>query len=131
MQLNDQFFFHYESLEEYKAGMWRSISGQKKLDAIAKARSFMMDTGRFAEAMARVIAEWDRSCKVSFTNPSTNGVAWLGQAAVTIETGIPESCTRAAWNDLPFDVQVISNANAKRFMISWLAKNLNQFTLDL
>ena len=122
----DRYHCHYEQLEEYKAGLWRRRSGQHRQSSIAEARNFMMDEGRFSMAMARVCFEWVNSCKVNFTTPSVNPIAWLGQAAVCIETTIPEECTRAAWCELPFRSQQIANANATRNLNEWRMKMGNQ-----
>lgn len=122
----DRYHCHYEQLEEYKAGLWRRRTGQFRQNSIAEARRFMMDAGRFSEAMARVCSEWENSCKVNFTTPSVNPIAWLGQAAVCIEITVPEECTRVAWCELPFQTQQVANANAKRHLREWQIRMDNQ-----
>jgi len=124
--LIDRYHCHYEQLEEYKNGLWRRRSGASRRAAISEARRFMMDTGRFSEAMSRVCTEWENSCKVNFTTPSVNPIAWLGQAAVCIETSVPEECTRAAWSELPFEVQQIANSHARRHLNEWRRKIIDQ-----
>jgi hypothetical protein len=124
--LIDQFFCHYSRLEEYQAGMWRRVPSREFAQMVAGARSFMMDTGKFSEAMGDVCREWENSCKVNFTDASINPVAWLGQAAVCKATGIPERCTRGAWMELPDEARVKANASAKRHIEAWRKEYIGQ-----
>lgn len=125
-QLIDRLFFHYESLEEFHAGMWRRPDRDAFLSGVSSARQFMMDSGKFSEGMARVCDEWPNSCASNFTSPSTNPVAWLGQASVCLSIGVPESCTRSAWMDLPATTQHIANAYAKSHIEKWELKHIGQ-----
>lgn len=124
--LIDRYFCHYEQLEEYKFGMWRRSKSGNFDSNVSEARSFMMDIGGFSGAMSEVCDEWVNSCKVNFTTPSVNPIAWLGQAAVCHATGIPESCTRSAWFQLPFDIQQRANASAKGHIEEWKADQVGQ-----
>lgn len=124
--LIDRYFCHYEKLEEYSNGMWRRPPPDEFNELVSSAVSFMMDVGRFSEAMSLVCSEWSNSCKVNFTTPSVNPVAWLGQAAVCIAIGVPESCVRHAWGKVPFDVQQKANACAKSHISEWVAGQVGQ-----
>lgn len=124
--LIDRYFCHYENLEEYKFGMWRRPKAVEFDRNTSEARSFMMDVDRFSRSMSEVCDEWVNSCKVNFTTPSINPVAWLGQAAVCHALCVPESCTRAAWVQLPFEIQERANASAKGHIAEWMADQIGQ-----
>jgi len=124
--LIDQVFCHYSELEEYKAGMWRRVPSRSFVSMAREARSLMMDTGKFSEAMGEVCSEWVNSCKVNFTDASINPVAWLGQAAVCKAKSIPESCTRSAWMDLSDEARTKANACAKRHIEEWRKDYIGQ-----
>lgn len=124
--LIERYFCHYERLEEYKNGMWRRPKSGEFSEMVSRARSFMMNVGQFSEAMSDVCQEWPHSCKVNFTDPSINAVAWLGQASICHILRIPESCTRAAWCELPEDVQRRANACAKAHIENWRKEYVGQ-----
>ncbi len=124
--LIDQFFCHYERLEEYTSGMWRRVSGAEMVEGKSKARHFMMDTEAFSSAMLEVCEGWPNSCKVNFTDNSINPISWLGQAALCYKLNLPESVTRAAWVELPFDVQERANAYAKAHIKKWRKEYIGQ-----
>ena len=50
---------------------------------------FLSDGTKFHSAMQRVLNEWPIACEQFLSNESINRIAWLGQAAMCIETGIP------------------------------------------
>lgn len=50
--------------------------------------TFLRDTPRFEAALNRVLSEWPHSCEHYLTNERMNRIAWLGQAAMCIETGV-------------------------------------------
>lgn len=124
--LIDRYFCHYEKLEEYQKGMWRRIPPKDFDQATKKARSLMMDVGLFSESMGVVIDTWSNSCKVAFTTPSVNPIAWLGQASVCEALGVPESATRAAWGQLPLRTQIQANNAARLHIDGWMKKQIGQ-----
>lgn len=124
--LIDQFFCHYERLEEYKNGMWRRVSVGEMQDEKPRARKFMMNVGQFSDAMGDVCQEWPNSCKVNFTDNSINPISWLGQAALCHTLRVPESVTRSAWVELPGDVQKRANACAKAHIENWRKQYIGQ-----
>lgn len=124
--LIDRYFCHYEELEEYKFGLWRRSKAGTFDGNVADARSFMMNVDLFSKSMSDVCDEWVNSCMVNFTTPSVSPVAWLGQAAVCNAIGVPESCTRSAWVQLPFAIQHLANSSAKGHIESWKANYIGQ-----
>lgn len=93
----ERFWCPYSDLEEFHAGMWKTVSAEGEQDKlIALAVSLLRNPARFSAALDRVLGEWPTSCKAEFTSPG-NHLAWLGQASCCIEHGVPESLTRRAW----------------------------------
>ena len=119
----DRYFCHYEKLEEYHAGMWALVGPSERTKMALKAARFMKDTAKFGEFMRRVCSEWEHSCLFNFTSPNINSVPWLGQAAVCFATGANEWATRAAWNELPYDVREMANIQARDAISEWWANN--------
>ena len=79
---------------------------------------FLRDIPRFEKAMARVVAEWPKSCEHFLTNQSVNRIAWLGQSSMCIETGIP--CHyRAGFNMMSNEDRDKANAAAARVLRRW------------
>lgn len=124
--LIDQYHCHYEVLEEYHAGMWRSVKGKDLNKNHSRAFSLMSDLERFSLAMDRVCDEWPNSCKKNFTDPTINPVAWLGQAAVCLDQGVSEGYTRISWSALPMETQVKACAIAKEKIDAWREEYVGQ-----
>lgn len=112
-------YHHYSKLEETSHGMWRSVCGEemKSLDDIAIR--FMSDISAFSNAMVRVVTEWKYSCEHNLTSVASNRIAWIGQAAVCIATGAPESCARVGWYHLPREIQDAANDAARNAIELW------------
>ena len=49
---------------------------------------FLRDSVRFTTASRRVITEWSMSSEHYLTNERMNRIAWMGQSAMCIETGV-------------------------------------------
>lgn len=82
-------------------------------------RLFLSDIPRFERAMARVAIEWPNSCEHFLTNTQMNRIAWLGQSAMCIETGV-SSIFRGGFKLLTDDQQNLANAAAEKFLNRWL-----------
>lgn len=113
-------FHHHDKWEDAAHGMWRrNTSGEERQGFLLKARSLMIDTPAFYEAMARVTREWSYSCEANFTAGSVNKLAWLGHAGTCLVTGAPEDVTRQAWHTLTQEQQDAANAAAQRAVNEW------------
>lgn len=91
--------------------------------AMQKYAEFLRNIPRFERAMQRVITEWPRSCEQFLTNDSVNRIAWLGQAAMCIETGIPRMF-RAGFSLLTEDQQLRANAAAEKVLRAWIRERV-------
>lgn len=80
----------WDAWECYPAGFYnpRPPKGVTIDEAKEMYRDFLADVSRFSAAMWRVMNEWPNSSEHYLTNERMNRIAWLGQSAMCIETGI-------------------------------------------
>lgn len=79
----------WHAWECYAAGFYGHPVGVDA-DACREAyRAFLSDLPRFGRAMGRVLDEWPVSCEQFLSDKGINRVAWMGQAAMCIDTGMP------------------------------------------
>lgn len=114
-------FHHWETWECVRAGMYESVPPPPMSPDEAKQHYavFLRDTPRFESALARVLAEWPVSCEQFLSNEGMNRIAWLGQASMCIETGVP-ACFRAGFKLLDESERSIANAVADKWLQQWL-----------
>lgn len=125
----DRHYFHYEDLEEWQAGMWRIVRGQKRHDFSNAAADLMRCSDEFQAAMLSATAEWPKSCLHNLSAESINRLAWLGHAGCLIATGSPEECTRNGWHMLTPSEQDEANRVAQVVLDDWVAKHQWRGTL--
>lgn len=114
-------YYHYEELEEFHAGMWRIIRGERRKDFIRLAADLMRAPLAFKDAMLRAVREWPKSCEFNFTSDSVNRIAWLGHAGCCLGVGSPEEATRCGWHTLNQAEQDAANAVAAEALSTWEA----------
>lgn len=117
----DRQYFHYEDLEEWRAGMWRIVRGTKRHDLSVAAADLMRCPDEFKAAMQSATREWPKSCLHNLSAESMNRLAWLGHAGCLIATGSPEECTRNGWHMLNKDEQDEANRVAQEVLDEWLS----------
>ena len=76
----------------------------------------------FSTALENVITKWKYSCEHYLTNKAMNRIAWLGQAAVCISTGVPSKYS-SGWNLLNDDQQNKANEMALYYLNKWMKQN--------
>lgn len=84
----------WDKWEAFDAGFFDSTPRNRNLsEGACKAMyaAFLRDIPRFKAAMQGVLSDWPRSTEHNLTNPRMNRIAWLGQAAMCWETGIPST----------------------------------------
>lgn len=114
-----RFWCAYTALEEYHAGMWKRVAAEAaQLRCIAAAVALLRDRSLFAQAVLRVLVEWPTSCRAEFTSPG-NHLAWIGQAACCLATGVPEDLTRRAWWKLSEAERERANDTARLALEVW------------
>ena len=93
-------------------------------------KTLLQDIPKFEYALARVIQEWTKSCEHYLTNDRMNRIAWLGQAALCIEMGIP-SQFRGGFNMLTEAEQQAANEAALKWLNLWLVRhNKPELSMD-
>jgi len=83
---------------------------------------FLRDEDAFHKGLNRVIDEWPNSCAHYLTNKRMNRIAWLGQASVCIEYGIP-SRFRGGFNRLTETEQERADQIALEALNKWMRRN--------
>jgi ParB-like chromosome segregation protein Spo0J len=114
-------FHTYDKWECHAAGFYkaRPPAGMKKDDCLKAYAEFLSDNGRFRVGLERVISEWKHSCEHYLTNTSMNRIAWLGQAAMCVETGVPSEF-RSGYTLLSPIEQRIADELALEHLNKWL-----------
>lgn len=116
-------FHTWDKWECYPAGFYENQKeGMTKDECKEAYRAFLSDLPRFESALKRVITEWRHSCEHYLSNENMNRVAWLGQASLCIETGIP-SCFRSGYFLLADDEKQAADLLALRYLNVWLLAN--------
>lgn len=110
----------WHTWECYRGGFFATVppSGMDADEAMQKYAEFLADTARFACAMIRVTSEWPNSSEHWLTNEKMNRIAWLGQAAMCIDTGVP-SRFRAGFKLLSEQQQNEANLAAYIHLMAW------------
>lgn len=115
----------YWDWECYHAGFFNTAPpvGMDADRALNGYMDFLSDVSKFRDAMEQVAERWPKSCEHFLTNTSMNRVAWLGQAAMCITTGVP-STFRAGFKMLTPIKQEAANQAAQEFLANWEDKCL-------
>lgn len=125
-------FHTWDEWECYPAGFYenRPPQGMTPKQATDEYAVFLRDLPRFERALRRVITEWVNSCEHYLTNENMNRIAWLGQASLCIETGIP-AAFRGGFGKLSKAEQEAANLMALKYLNVWLAgRGENELTLE-
>jgi len=122
-------FHTYEKWECHKAGFYDSKKeGWSHEQCEAEFKRILSDQKLFADILEKVITEWKYSCEHYLTNKSMNRIAWLGQAAVCYESGVPSRYS-SAWFDIDKKTQDEANETALIYLNKWLTRH-DQFELS-
>lgn len=122
----------WDKWECYPAGFYhdKPPEGMSKDDCEQAYKKLLQDIPKFEYALARVIQEWTKSCEHYLTNDRMNRIAWLGQAALCIEMGIP-SQFRGGFNMLNETEQQAANEAALKWLNLWLVRhNKPELSMD-
>lgn len=125
-------FHTWDKWECYPAGLYENKPPAPMTDDEARAtyREFLSDLPRFRAALARVITEWPNSCEHYLSNERMNRIAWLGQASLCIEEGIPAQF-RGGYNLLTEDEKRAADLAALDALNEWLtARGEGPLTLE-
>ena len=116
-------FHTWDKWECYPAGFYEnSINGKTKDECEEIYKNFLSDLNKFESSLNRVLSEWKNSCEHYLTNEKMNRIAWLGQASLCIETGIPSNF-RTGYFLLTKEQQHQADDLALKYLNVWLEKN--------
>lgn len=116
-------FHTYDKWECEKAGFYKqNVDGMTAEDCKAAYRDFLADLDKFRSAASRVINEWENSCEHYLTNFAMNRIAWIGQAAMCYETGVPSKFC-SGFNLLSDEQKQAANEVALDVLNDWLLQN--------
>lgn len=121
---DDNRIFHtYDKWECHKAGFYKSKKdGYTAKQCEDEYLRVLMNQDLFGDVLDKIIAEWRYSCEHYLTNTSMNRIAWLGQAAVCYETGVPSKYC-GAWSLIPEEDKLKANKTALTALNKWLLTN--------
>lgn len=116
-------FHTYDKWECHKAGFYKSKKeGWTNEQCENEYVRILSNPKLFESILSKIIVEWKYSCEHYLTNRSMNRIAWLGQAAVCYESGVP-SCYSSAWSKLTKEQQNEANNVAHKYLNIWLKNN--------
>ena len=119
----ERIYHTWDKWECYPAGFYaeRAPKGMTNEDCEEAYRAFLADLGRFGVGMMRVLDEWKNSCEHYLTNNSMNRIAWMGQSAMCIETGIPARY-RGGYNLLTDEQKEAADRLALEYINIWMER---------
>lgn len=113
----------YDKWECHEAGFYLPTKkGITKSEGEEIYRDFLRNSPRFEEAANCVIDEWVNSCEHYLSNRAMNRIAWMGQAAACLETGLPSSYC-GGFNLLTPEEQEEANQVALDVINKWMTRN--------
>lgn len=117
-------FHEWQDWECFPAGFYndKPPKGMTVAECEESYREFLSDIPRFESALERLIAEWKISCEHYLTNEKMNRIAWLGQASMCLETGVPSRFC-GGYNLLDDDQKEAADRKALEYLNKWLTSN--------
>ena len=96
-----------------------AISNESDSDALREQYAmFLRDSIRFGIALARVLKDWPIACEQFLSNDSINRIAWLGQASMFLDSGVPRKY-RSGFMLLNANEQRSANLQAAHTLKQW------------
>ena len=111
--------------EDYKAGFYDNVSGERKKELILKVIEMFNDAKLTKENMLYVVNNWTYSCEHNLTNESLNKIAYIGQGACCVYACVPCSITMESWSLLTDEVKKRSDKIALECIEIWKNNNKN------
>lgn len=122
----------WDQWECYPAGFYenKAPGGMSDEEAIEAYATFLRDLPRFGCALYGVLAGWRNSCDHYLSNERMNRIAWLGQAAMCYDTGIP-SKYRSGYFRLSSEERLAVDNLCLRYLNIWMVTHgYQQLTLE-
>lgn len=123
-QDENRIFHEWQDWECFPAGFYKDKppAGMTSVECEEAYRSFLADLGVFEDALFKVISRWKNSCEHYLTNEKMNRIAWLGQAAMCLYTGVPSRFC-GGYNLLDDDQKKSADMLAFKYLNIWLKNN--------
>ncbi len=123
----ERIYHTWDKWECFPAGLYEQTAPRKMtaVEANGAYAMFLKDSARFSKALERVLIEWPSSCEHYLSNEKMNRIAWLGQAAMCIDTGISNNF-RSGFNLLSTAQQNEANEVALVALNQWLVTHGEQ-----
>ena len=117
-------FHTWDKWECYPVGFYENHPPNKMTNEEAEKAycTFLSDLELFGNTMCKVITEWKYSCEHYLTNPKMNRIAWMGQAAMCLHSGIP-SRFRGGYNILSDEQKQQADELALKYINIWFKRN--------
>ena len=113
-------FHTFDKWECFKAGFYATCKeGLTKQECEQQYVELLANEELFAEVARKVITAWPMSCEHYLTNAAMNRLAWIGQAAVCLHSGVPSKYS-GGWSLLTPEQQDAANAVAMVVLNEWL-----------
>lgn len=126
----ERIFHTFDKWECHKAGFYAStVDGMTEEECKETYRAFLADPERFERAAREMTREWVHSCEHYLTNFAMNRIAWIGQAAMCYETGIPSRFC-SGFSLLTDEQQRAANLVALNVLNDWLV-SYNREPVDM
>jgi len=119
-------YHHYTKMEEFKRGLWKTISNTKTRNILLKkAIKFTSNHRLYGFYMIKVVKKWKYSCEHNLSCEDMNRQAWIGHAACCLALNCPEDITRLAWHYLTQEQQDKANQEADSAILLWEKEQKN------
>lgn len=117
-------FHEWQDWECFPAGFYKDKppTGMTVQECEEAYRAFLADIPLFDSTMNRVTLEWKNSCEHYLTNEKMNRIAWLGQAAMCLHTGVPARFC-GGYNLLSEGEKQAADFLAHQHLNKWLEQN--------
>lgn len=122
----------WDKWEAYPAGFYntKAPDGMSDPDAVQAYTQFLRDDDRFRAALETVLDEWPNSCEHYLSNEKMNRIAWLGQAAMCVATGVPAKY-KSGYNYLADHEKYRADTAALGYLNQWLESRGEPTLADL
>jgi hypothetical protein len=122
-------FHTYDKWECFKAGFYKPFKdGCSHDDCKNEFVRILSNKDLFSSILDKLIVSWKYSCEHYLTNTSMNRIAWLGQAAVCYESGVPSKYS-SAWFEIDENIRNEADKTALYYLNKWLIRN-NRTEID-
>jgi len=116
----ERIFHTFDKWECHKAGFYQNTKeGWTHEQCEEEYIRVLTNQELFASILEKITSEWVHSCEHYLTNVAMNRIAWLGQAAVCYESGVPARYS-SAWSKIPKEDQEKANQTALNALNKWL-----------